>query len=151
MDKIEIESYRYDKGPSIRTIYKKKEFSNGKGHYEIIINNNNDKKIFFYENDDKGPYQFKRNYNNKQNSFINSYKDSNGSFNIIYSRNNPFAKKEKIIQSSSMNAIKNNNYNNHNNYKKMAISAIIKKLLRLGNIQENLLKRKIPINSLKIL
>ena len=124
MDKIEIESYRYDKGPSIKTIYKKREFSNGKGHYEIIINNNNDKKIFFYENDDKGPYQFKRNYNNKQNSFINSYKDSNGSFNIIYSRNNPFAKKEKIIQSSSMNAIKNNNYNNHNNYKKMAISAI---------------------------
>lgn len=127
MDKIEIESYRYDQGPSIKTIYKKREFSNGKGRYEIIIKNNNDKKIAFYESDDKGPYHLKRNYNNKQNSFINTYKDSNGSFNIIYSRNNPFVKKEKIIQSASMNAIKNNNYNNHNNhsnYKKIAISAI---------------------------
>ena len=127
MDKIDIESYRYDKGPSIKTIYKKREFSNGKGHYEVIIKNNNDKKIFFYESEDEDPYQFKRNYNNKQNSFINSYKDPNGSFNIIYSRNKPFVNKEKIIQSSSMEIVKNNNYNNHNNhnnYKKVANSSI---------------------------
>ena len=130
MDRIYIESYHYDKGPYTRTIYQKREYSNGRNRYEIIIKNNNDKKVSVYESYDKGPFQYKKNYNNKQNSFINSYKDSNGSYNIIYSKQNPYVYKERKNQSVPSKVIKKYNYNdyndydNYNNYKKVAISPI---------------------------
>ena len=110
------------KEPSIRTIYKKREFSNGRTHVEITIKNSNDKKVAFYERDEKGPFYFKRNNDNRQDSFIHNYKNSNESIlNKIYNRKTSFGNKDIVNKNSSARDIKSNNYNN---YKKVAISAI---------------------------
>jgi uncharacterized protein YkwD len=114
------------KEPSLKTIYKKREISNGRSHVEIIIKNNNEKKVTFYERDDKSPFHFKRNNYNDLDSFNHENKDTSESFfKNIYSRKNSFSNKdtdtEKVNHNSSMKDIKNNNFNN---YKKGAISTI---------------------------
>ena len=117
-----FESSNNKKEPSIKTIYKKREISNGRCHVEIKIKNNNDKKVTFYEREDKSQIIFKRNNDNDQDSFTDKYKDSKETFlKKIYSRKPSFTNKEKVNHNSSTKAVK---FNNNNNYKNVAASAL---------------------------
>ena len=128
--KTRFETSSNKREPSLKTIYKKRDISNGRSHVEITIKNSNDKKVAFHKRDDKSPIYFKRYNDTKPNTSKNNYDESDESFfNKIYSRKTSFANKDEVNQNSSTKNAKNNNFNN---YKKAAISAI-----NINNIYNN--------------
>ena len=158
-----IKTNNNKKESSIRTIYKKRDLSNSQNHFEVIVNKNKEKKVTFYEEGDKDPFRIKKNYD-RQDSFINNYKEPNESFiNKIYSRKSSFIKKDKddededeINDNSSTKDVKdnnykkvslstiniNNNYNNNSNKKTSAIREYIRKSLKKEKEKEKFAKSK---------
>ena len=136
------------KESSIRTIYKKRDLSNGQNQIEITVNKHNEKKVTFYEEGDKDPFRIKKNYD-RQDSFISNYKTPNESFiNKIYSRKSSFINKDKDEDESEINdnsstkdakynykkkvsfSTKNLNHNNYSSNKTSSIREYIRKSLK---------------------
>ena len=112
------------KESSIRTIYKKRDISNGQNHFEVTVNKNKEKKVTFFEEEDKETFRIKKNYV-RQDSYISNYKEPNESLiNKIYSRKSSFIKKDKDEDDDEVNDNSSTKDVKDNNYKKVSFSTI---------------------------